>query len=180
LNGFVLDNMFLPTLLVVITVPVAAGSTCQNVNASEAPGAVPGQLSQPSKSNAGLPFMSNPNPGCAGEQYKGKACSFVDTAAECEAGCVRTAGCTAWNVFWSCNTGPKPPGGRTKHSCELLNITAQSNDGDGALTRFAPFLARGGFFFFCSGTLLCPPTATPSAASLWRFGSVAGMRHGMG
>ena len=113
---------------------VASGDAppaCHPVDAAAVPGTQPGALSQPGNSHSGLPFLGNTNAACAGPHYRNKPCSFVDTAAECRAGCVATAGCTAWNVFYGCNTGPKPPGGRTKHSCELLNLTAASNDGDG-------------------------------------------------
>ena len=85
-------------------------ASCTPVDMEAVPGAVYGSLSQPSKPNSLVPFVNNPNAACRGSQYKGKPCQFVDTAAECRAGCVATAGCSAWSVFYTCNTGPKPPG----------------------------------------------------------------------
>jgi hypothetical protein len=112
----------------------SAPTTCQPVDMAAVPGAEQGQLSQPGATHrTDIPFTNNTNAGCAGPEYKDKPCPFVDNAVECRAACVAHAGCSAWSVFWGCNTGPKtgPLKGRTKHSCLLLNLTAQTNDGDG-------------------------------------------------
>ena len=120
--------MLCPALLALAL--ASESSACQPIDMAAVPGAILGALSQPGASHT-VPFVNNTNAGCQGAQYKGKPCAFVDTAKECRDGCVATPGCNVWSVFGTCNTGPKPPGGRTKHSCLLQNLTHQSNDGDG-------------------------------------------------
>ena len=96
------------SVLLLALIGRSAGS-CTPVDVAAVPGAVSGSLSQPGRAHTGLAFKNNPNPGCA-NQKPGSDCPFVDTATECRAGCIATAGCTAWSVFYNCNTGPKPPG----------------------------------------------------------------------
>ena len=91
------------------------------------PGVAHGKLSQPAGSHSDIPFLNNPDSGCVGKQNQ--SCPFVDTCHECYMGCKSNPGCTAWSMFYSVNTGPVR-GKRTKHSCQLMNLTAQDNDGD--------------------------------------------------